>query len=95
MIIKNQEDVTRAVLAEAARAPDARFREILSAGIRHLHAFAREARLTEAEFHQLCGVIARLGQATTASASIVPWLVSIRVPPMARTAVFQRNSTLC
>lgn len=67
MIIKNQEDVTRAVLAEAARAPDARFREILSAGIRHLHAFAREARLTEAEFHQLCGVIARLGQATTAS----------------------------
>ena len=67
MIIKNQEDVTRAVLAEAARVPDPRFREILSAGIRHLHAFAREARLTEAEFHQLCGVIARLGQATTAS----------------------------
>jgi len=67
MIIKNQEDVTRAVLAEAARAPDPRFREILSAGIRHLHAFAREVRLTEAEFHQLCGVIARLGQATTVS----------------------------
>lgn len=67
MIIENQEDITPAVLAEAARAPDPRFREILSAGIRHLHAFAREARLTEAEFHQLCGVIARLGQATTPS----------------------------
>ncbi|MBX6318296.1 dioxygenase [Pigmentiphaga sp.] len=67
MIIKKQEDVTQAVLAEAARAPDPRFREILSAGVRHLHAFAREVRLTEAEFHQLCGVIARLGQATTPS----------------------------
>jgi len=67
MIIRNQEDVTRAVLAEAARAPDQRFREILTAGVRHLHAFAREARLTEAEFHQLCGAIARLGQATTSS----------------------------
>ena len=33
MIIANERDVTAAVLAEAARAPDARTREILQAGI--------------------------------------------------------------
>jgi catechol 1,2-dioxygenase len=67
MIIGNQEDVTVAVLAEAARTPDARYREILSAGVTHLHAFVRDARLTENEFRQLCGVIARLGQLTNES----------------------------
>jgi len=67
MIIRNQSDVTEAVLAEIARAPDPRFREIMSAAVKHLHAFAREARLTEVEFHQMCGYIARLGQMTTPS----------------------------
>jgi len=67
MIIGTPDDVTRAVLAEAARTPDARTREILGAGIAHLHAFVRDARLTENEFRHLCNVIARLGQATTAS----------------------------
>jgi catechol 1,2-dioxygenase len=67
MIIDRPDDVTTAVLAEAARSPDARVREILSAGIRHLHAFVRDAHLSENEFRHLCRVIARLGQRTTAS----------------------------
>lgn len=67
MIIGTPDDVTAAVLAEAARTADARTREILVAGITHLHAFVRDARLTENEFRQLCGAIARLGQATNAS----------------------------
>ncbi|HEU5294425.1 MAG TPA: dioxygenase [Burkholderiaceae bacterium] len=67
MIIGHADDVTAAVLAEAARTTDARTREILSAGIRHLHAFVREARLSENEFRNLCIVIARVGQATNAS----------------------------
>jgi catechol 1,2-dioxygenase len=67
MIIKTQEDVTAAVLAELARATDPRFREIMSAAVRHLHAFVREVRLTEAEFQQACACIARLGQLTTES----------------------------
>jgi len=50
MIIRTQEDVTAAVLSEIERAPDPRFREVMSAFVRHLHAFAREVRLTEAEF---------------------------------------------
>ena len=47
MIIKTIEDVTPAVLAEVARARDPRVREILSIAVKHLHAFAREAKLTE------------------------------------------------
>lgn len=67
MIIKNQHDVTAAVLAELQRADDPRFKEIMTAAVRHLHDFAREAKLTEAEFHQACAVIAKLGQLTTES----------------------------
>lgn len=67
MIIHDEQDVTATVLAEVARTPDARLREILTAAVTHLHAFVRDARLTEAEFQQLCGVIARAGQLTDAS----------------------------
>lgn len=67
MVIRTQQDVTQAVLAELEHAPDARFKELMAAAVRHLHDFARETRLTEAEFHKVCGYIARLGQLTTAS----------------------------
>jgi hydroxyquinol 1,2-dioxygenase len=67
MMIKTQQDVTAAVLAELDRAPRARFRQIMKAAVEHLHGFVRDARLTEAEFHQACALIARLGQLTTAS----------------------------
>lgn len=67
MIISKQQDVTQAVLQELDRAPDARFKELMSAAVRHLHDFARETRLTEAEFHKMCAYIAKLGQLTTPS----------------------------
>ena len=62
MIIGNEQDVTGALLDDLAHAPDARFREIMSVVVRHLHDLAREVRLTEAEFHQACAVVAKLGQ---------------------------------
>jgi catechol 1,2-dioxygenase len=67
VIIGNQRDVTQAVLGEIERAASPRFREIMSAAVRHLHEFVRETRLTEAEFQQACAYIARLGQLTTES----------------------------
>ena len=67
MIIDNERQITKAVLAELRRAENPRFREIMSAAVRHLHDFAREVKLTEAEFQQACAAIARLGQHTTAS----------------------------
>ncbi|MGH6816455.1 MAG: dioxygenase [Hyphomicrobiaceae bacterium] len=65
MIIEKQEDVTTAVLGELQRAGDARFREVMSAFVRHLHDFAREVRLTEEEFHRAIGYVAALGRHTT------------------------------
>ena len=67
MIIEKQEDVTTAVLAELKRAPDARFREIMSAFVRHMHDFLREAKLTEQEFHTALGYIVAIGKHSSES----------------------------
>jgi hydroxyquinol 1,2-dioxygenase len=62
MIISSLDDVTAAVLAEVARARDPRFREIMSAFVRHLHGFVREVKLTEEEFQAAIGYILALGR---------------------------------
>jgi hydroxyquinol 1,2-dioxygenase len=66
-MIQTEQDVTPAVLAELARAQDPRFKTIMGLAIQHLHAFVREAQLTEQEFYAACDTIAKLGQATTPS----------------------------
>ncbi|CAN7709788.1 dioxygenase [Bosea sp. LjRoot9] len=67
MIIARQEDVTEAVLVAMDGAEDARLRTVMAAFIRHLHAFAREVRLTEAEFEYAIDMLNRIGQATNDS----------------------------
>jgi catechol 1,2-dioxygenase len=62
MIIHSQEEVTPAVLSEIARAPDPRFREIMSSLVRHLHDFVREVKLTEAEFQAAANYIVAIGR---------------------------------
>jgi hydroxyquinol 1,2-dioxygenase len=65
MIIEGEKDVTKAVLSELARAPNPRFREIMSALVRHMHDFAREVKLTEEEFQAAAGYVNAIGQHTT------------------------------
>jgi hydroxyquinol 1,2-dioxygenase len=65
MIIKDQQDVTTAVLSELERAPNARFKEIMSAFVRHLHDFAREVKLTEEEFQAATAYVVALGKHTS------------------------------
>ena len=65
MIITRQEDVTPAVLEAYSKIENPRQREIIAALVKYLHAFAREVHLTEKEFEQACGIIARMGQMTT------------------------------
>ena len=67
MIIENQQQVTEAVLEAVSRTSDPRLREITAALVRHLHDFARDVKLTEAEFQQACAYVAALGQHTNAS----------------------------
>src|SRR5439155_1459029 len=66
MIIEGQESVTKAVLSELARADNPRFKEVMSALVKHLHAFIREVKLTEEEFQKACGTINAIGQSTKA-----------------------------
>jgi catechol 1,2-dioxygenase len=67
MIIETQEDVTKAVLAEMHRTPDPRTLELLELLVRHLHAFVREARLTEKEFQEAIALVNAIGRHTTPS----------------------------
>jgi len=67
MIIETQEDVTRAVLDEMHRTPSPRTRELLTLLVRHLHAFVREAKLTEKEFQEAIALVNSIGERTTPS----------------------------
>lgn len=67
MIITRQQDVTPAVLEAMNGAPDPRLREVMTSFVRHLHEFAREVRLTEAEFGFAIDVLNRIGQSTNDS----------------------------
>ncbi len=62
MIIRSLDDVTRDALAAMARTDDPRLREIFSALVKHLHAFVRETRLTEAEFRAATAIVNEIGQ---------------------------------
>jgi catechol 1,2-dioxygenase len=67
MIVENAVQLTEAVVHEMRNTEDARLRVILEAMVRHLHAFAREVRLSEQEFDAAIRLVTELGQKTTAS----------------------------
>ena len=66
-LITGPDDVTAAVLTEVERAKNPRTKELLAAGVKHLHAFVRETNLTEAEFQHIARVVAKLGQLSNES----------------------------
>jgi protocatechuate 3,4-dioxygenase beta subunit len=65
MLIKTQEDVTDVVVDAFSKTADPRTREILTALVKHLHAFARDVHLTEEEFEKAVQYVVALGQNTT------------------------------
>jgi catechol 1,2-dioxygenase len=67
MILSNANDVTADAMAVMERTRDPRTRELLVCLVKHLHAFIRETRLTEAEFRQAIAILNELGQLTTDS----------------------------
>lgn len=64
-MIKNQEDVTPAVLEVMQQTEDPRLREIMISLVNHLHGFIRDTRLTEEEFRTCANILVQLGQQTT------------------------------
>jgi len=65
MIIRDQAEVTDAVLTVMERTADPRLREIMVSLARHLHAFVREVRLTEEEFREATAILNEMGKLTT------------------------------
>jgi hydroxyquinol 1,2-dioxygenase len=62
MQLVTEDNITDLAAARWGTAHDPRTAEIMGALVRHLHAFAREVRLTEAEWMAAIGWLARTGQ---------------------------------
>ena len=67
MIIRDQGELTDAVLAVMGRTADPRLREITESLVRHLHGFVRDVRLTEEEFRDATAILNEIGQQATDS----------------------------
>ena len=67
MIIGTLDDVTWDALAAMRQTENPRLREIMASLVKHLHAFVREARLTEAEFRQAAALLNEIGQLSSAA----------------------------
>jgi hydroxyquinol 1,2-dioxygenase len=61
----NQEKLTNDVLAAFAGTPDARLRELMTALVKHIHAFAREVDLTPQEWLTSMKFLDAVGQIST------------------------------
>jgi hydroxyquinol 1,2-dioxygenase len=60
----NQHNITQAVIHSGAGTPDARLKEIMTSLVQHLHDFAREVKLTEAEWAHGIDFLTRCGHIT-------------------------------
>jgi hydroxyquinol 1,2-dioxygenase len=58
----DEDNITQAVIARHAAAGDARVRELMTSLVQHLHAFAREVKLTEAECDEGVRFLTECGQ---------------------------------
>ncbi len=59
-----EQDLVDQVVASFAATPDPRLRELMGAVVRHLHAFLREVRLTEAEWTAAIDFLTAVGHIT-------------------------------
>jgi hydroxyquinol 1,2-dioxygenase len=58
----DEDTITQAVIARHAAARDARLREVMTSLVQHLHAFAREVKLSEAEWSAGLDFVAECGR---------------------------------
>lgn len=59
-----QDNITQAVIARLAETPDPRLKEIMTSLVQHLHAFARDVKLTEEEWFRGIDFLTRVGHIT-------------------------------
>jgi hydroxyquinol 1,2-dioxygenase len=61
----DEQSITRAVIDRMADCQDARFKEVMTSLITHLHAFVREVKLTEEEWINAIMFLTQVGQTCT------------------------------
>jgi protocatechuate 3,4-dioxygenase beta subunit len=59
------ENITEAVIQQMASTPDPRLKQVMESAVRHLHAFAREVKLTPAEWVKGIEFMTKVGQMCT------------------------------
>src|SRR6185503_18995692 len=58
----NEDNLTAEVVKRLGKTRDKRLREIMTSAVKHLHAFARETRLTEEEWFEGIKFLTQVGQ---------------------------------
>jgi hydroxyquinol 1,2-dioxygenase len=91
----DEDTITQAVIARHAAASDARLREVVTSLVQHLHAFARDVKLTEAEWTAGTGFLADCGRASAAGQSEVTLLSDALGLSALVTAVNRRKPRGC
>lgn len=69
MSLIHEDHITQAVIASHAGAEDARLRDVMTSLVQHLHAFAREVRLTDDEWRAGLRFLQAAGGAAVATAA--------------------------
>ncbi len=87
--------ITQAVIARHAAAGDARLRELMTSLVQHLHAFARDVKLTEAECTQGVHFLAECGRTSAQDRPEVALLSDLLGLSTLVTAQHQRQPKGC
>ena len=91
----DEDTITQAVIARHAAAGNPRLREVMTSLVQHLHAFARDVKLTEAEWAEGVRFIAECGRATVPGRPEVALLSHTLGLTALVTAVSQRKPKGC
>lgn len=77
MTYLDEDSITQRVIARHAGAADARLRDVMTSLVQHLHAFARDVKLTESEWQVGLRFLAEAGRASGGRRSGADELVSL------------------
>jgi hydroxyquinol 1,2-dioxygenase len=91
----DEDTITQAVIARHAAASDTRVRDVMTSLVQHLHAFAREAKLTEAEWAEGIRFLTECGQLSSGRRQEVGLLSDTLGLSMLVTALNQRKPEGC
>ena len=95
MLNIDEDTITQVVIARHAQARGARLREVTTSLVQHLHAFAREVRLSESEWTDGMQFLTEVGQISSAQRQEFNLLSDVLGLSMLVTAMNQRRPAGC